>query len=334
MAFLQILSYLGAVWLSHQLYRFARFIHLYTRSSSISRYLHGPGAPWALITGSTDGIGLEYAQQLASHGFNIVLHGRNASKLSHYKTVLQKNHPSRSFRAVIADASLSGATSQQQIQGIVKTVENLHLTVLINNIGTGGLPDTSSYVTLEDVPPENVDALMNLNARFPAQVTRALLPTLLNNTPALILNMGSMASFGSPWVTIYSGSKGFNMAFSRSLKAEMIAEGRDIEVLGINTGKVADAGGHTEKPSLLSPDAKTFAREALRKVGCGWNVVPATWPQGMAEWATQNIMPEWMSRRVVENAIKVLRFNEVVEEAGKAWKKIGEALEEEGVKEE
>jgi len=122
---------------------------------------------------------------------------------------------------------------------------------------------------LEDVPSGNVDALINLNARFPAQLTRALLPTLLNNTPALILNMGSMASFGGLWITIYSSSKSFNVGFSRSLKQEMIAEGRDIEVLGINMGRVTGTGGRTEKPSLLAPDAETFAREALRKVGCG-----------------------------------------------------------------
>ena len=38
-------------------------------------------APWALVTGASDGIGAEYCRQLASDGFNIVLVSRTLSKL-------------------------------------------------------------------------------------------------------------------------------------------------------------------------------------------------------------------------------------------------------------
>jgi len=37
--------------------------------------------PWALITGSSDGIGAEYARQIAA-GFNLVLVSRDSNKLS------------------------------------------------------------------------------------------------------------------------------------------------------------------------------------------------------------------------------------------------------------
>lgn len=43
-----------------------------------SRY----GGGWALITGASDGIGKQYAFELAKSGFNIVLMARDASKLA------------------------------------------------------------------------------------------------------------------------------------------------------------------------------------------------------------------------------------------------------------
>ena len=47
---------------------------LLPRKDLASRY--GKGS-WALITGASDGIGKEYALELAKEGFNIVLMGRN-----------------------------------------------------------------------------------------------------------------------------------------------------------------------------------------------------------------------------------------------------------------
>jgi short-subunit dehydrogenase len=36
---------------------------------------------WVVITGSSDGIGLEFANQFASRGFNIVMIARNQERL-------------------------------------------------------------------------------------------------------------------------------------------------------------------------------------------------------------------------------------------------------------
>ena len=41
------------------------------------KYAHPLGGSWALVTGGSDGIGLEMCHQLAEMGFNIVMCGRN-----------------------------------------------------------------------------------------------------------------------------------------------------------------------------------------------------------------------------------------------------------------
>ncbi|KAJ7246485.1 hypothetical protein C8J57DRAFT_1675292 [Mycena rebaudengoi] len=45
--------------------------------------------PWALVTGASDGIGLGFAHELASHGFDIILHGRSPTKLAAVATALR-----------------------------------------------------------------------------------------------------------------------------------------------------------------------------------------------------------------------------------------------------
>ena len=48
---------------------------------------------FAVITGATDGIGLEYAKQLADKGFNLLLLSRTEDKLKHVSEDIQNMHP-------------------------------------------------------------------------------------------------------------------------------------------------------------------------------------------------------------------------------------------------
>ncbi len=52
------------------------------------------GGKWALVTGSTDGIGKAYAFALAKRGLNIVLVSRSPYKLQNVAADLESKHPS------------------------------------------------------------------------------------------------------------------------------------------------------------------------------------------------------------------------------------------------
>lgn len=256
---------IGIISISFLAIRFLRFIHLYARPSSLKRYLYGDDA-WALVTGASDGIGRAFAQELAQSGFNVVLHGRNPTKLETIKAQLQKQFPQINFRVLVADAS---STSYWQIGDLVAALNDIHLTVLINNVG-----NAIKVAPLEDTTFEEVDAIINTNARFPTQLTRAFLPKLTQaNGPSLIMNIGSMGDFCVPYATIYGGSKGFNMTWSSSLAMELKSEGKDVEVLAITVGRVTDVSHNKKAASFFTPSARTMARAALQRVGCGKPVV-------------------------------------------------------------
>ena len=175
-------------------------------------------------------------------------------------------------------------------------LKELNLRVLVNNVGgSGGL---ISFMPLHERPSDEVQKIMDLNARFPIEITKALLPQLRRNQPSLILNAGSTSSeFGIPYLSIYSACKAANRAWSRCLAAEMRAEGVDVEVLciwisAVGTDYVPRAA------SLTTPTAKQMARDALDKVGCGKSLVFGYWGheiQAMFFWS----LPTWLQERLI-----------------------------------
>lgn len=282
------------------------------RPSSLSCY-HQSNA-WALVTGASDGIGLRFAEQLASHGFNVVLHGRNLDKLSKIVERLQSQYPEREFTTVIADAS-KGHGMQAKIDNAGVIVRNLSgpLTVLVNNVGSNN-PMPNEFCPLAEAPREAVDEVINLNMRFTTQLTRELLPVLISNQPSLMLMVGSFsASHGAPYISLYTASKAYLTNWSIALSREMQAEGHDVECLCINVGMTVDASLFRTKPTFFAPSATTLAKGALQKVGCGRQWVAGT----MGHAIPVALMGEWLPEGLVNYLVKT---ETVRMAAPKGWK--------------
>lgn len=210
------------------------FIH----KSSLPRYLKSSGS-WALVTGASDGIGRGCAEELLNRGFDVILHGRNATKLEKVKTELLKQWPNRQIFILILDAAAS-ARDHATVERIASQLKahDRKISVLVNNIG-GASCVTKAWVPLHLREGKEIDVLIDVNATFTSQLTRVLLPQLFENKPALIINIGSITGeLPSPYLTPYAGSKAYIAAWSRSLRAELQCEKRDVEVVHINTGLV------------------------------------------------------------------------------------------------
>lgn len=278
------------------------FIYLYTRSSSLTRYRQKSNS-WALVTGASDGIGLAIAKELAANGFNIILHGRNPTKLEKLKGELRKDRPSTEYRTLVLDAS--APLSEKQANELSASVQDIHLTVLVNNVGGVEAIMDPAIRPLAEHSPQDIDRLINLNSVFATQLIRVLWPTLVGNSPSLVMNISSAASAGFPYCTVYSGCKAYIESFTRALYAETYAEGSDIEVLGIVVGKVTGVSHRKDAVSLATPDSMRMARAALGKVGCGRAVVSGFWVHAL-QVAGFGILPEWMLVRVVGGVMKGL----------------------------
>ncbi|CAG8953794.1 hypothetical protein HYFRA_00006686 [Hymenoscyphus fraxineus] len=294
-----ILATIGGIWISRWALNTYRFLAIYLQPHSLARYHHtSPSGqpPWAFITGASDGIGKGYAYELARQNFNLILHGRNAQKLCSVRSYLLTEFPSISIKTVLSDACLYGPPSYKEIKEIVAEIQDLHLTILINNVGTGTRPTGHVFSNFQHDIPSDIDAIINANARFPAHITRALLPLLLSHSkPSLLLTMGSIADIGSPYLSVYSATKAFGTSFSRALTREMAAEGQNIEVLAIMTSSVTETATENAPCSIVRPAARDFARAALRRTGCGWDVVEGVWTHAVLHAVTRRLPAGWLS---------------------------------------
>ena len=69
-----------------------------------------------LITGATDGMGLETVKMLGKEGHNIIIHGRSKAKLDNIKGALEAQYPGSTFAAVQADLSLFDDVKQLAVE--------------------------------------------------------------------------------------------------------------------------------------------------------------------------------------------------------------------------
>ena len=100
------------------------------------RSLYGSDKGYAMITGSSDGIGRVMALQMAKYGFNLVLVSRTQEKLERVKAECLKLNPSVDVQTVAMDFSKAGITDfKNAFNGFSKEGGDKELRVLINNVG-------------------------------------------------------------------------------------------------------------------------------------------------------------------------------------------------------
>ena len=211
---------------------------------------------------------------------------------------------------MIADAS---SYSSDLVEDLVSSINNFRLTVLINNVGgTGGILNPA-WKSLETHTRDEVDGLLNVNARFPTHLTRALLPVLARNQPALIMNIGSLSKIGIPYLSVYSGVKNYIESWSRALHIEFKGQGQDIVVLGMNVGAVQSQSFKIKSTNLFVPSSKTMAKAALNRVGCGKPVVIGYFPHALQVFFS-SLLPEPLFQRVVLKASKAYENSQIKEQ--------------------
>lgn len=128
-----------------------------------------------LITGSTDGIGLETAKILAAQDHKVLLHGRNPTKLEEAKKILGGD-----VEGYIADLS-----NLADVKALSEEVSERHtkLDVLINNAGI--------YKTFKPTTQDDLDVRFVVNTIAPYYLTKLLMP--LFDTSSRIINLASAA---------------------------------------------------------------------------------------------------------------------------------------------
>lgn len=295
------LTCVAALTISTWAWRTAKILRIYCfQPSALPKYRHAADGSWALVTGASDGIGIELARELLKQGFNVFLHGRNESKLAGIKKDLLATNPDRAIELIVADASKMDI----DFEAIAKRVSNVpgKLTVLVNNVG--GLPMEPRFVAVDEQRGEDIDTIIAINARFPTCLTGAVLPLLKQNQPSLVVNCGSYGGVTSaPYIATYVATKAYVHVFTESLRAEVESEGAgNVEVIGSLIGNTASAGNRTWMAGTTITAAEC-AQGILARVGCGEVIVAPHW-RHWALGALLPLVPEPLARKGMMESMK------------------------------
>ena len=136
-----------------------------------------------LITGSTDGIGLETAKFLTHQDHAVLLHGRNKGKLESARQTLLQINSQASVETYLADLSILS-----EVKMLAEEIKARHksLDALINNAGV--------YVVPKNVSTDGLDIRFVVNTIAPYLLTKRLLPLLGKNSRVVNLSSAAQAS--------------------------------------------------------------------------------------------------------------------------------------------
>ncbi|RZL86898.1 MAG: SDR family oxidoreductase [Variovorax sp.] len=169
----------------------------------------------AVVTGASSGIGAVYADRLASRGYGLVLVARRADRLQALSAKLSKAH---GVNVELINADL---TKEEDLAGVEAVLSgNAAVRVLVNNAGLARLrPLAQSSV-------EDSLSQIALNVTALTRLTHAVLPVFKARNDGVIVNISSVLAVHSmPVSSVYSGTKGFVLNFSRGLQEELAGTG-------------------------------------------------------------------------------------------------------------
>ncbi len=137
----------------------------------------------ALVTGSTSGIGLEIARQLAQAGCRLMLNGIESP--SKVEKVIADLRALGANEVLFSDADLTNPMQSQRL--IADTLDSYStIDVLVNNAGIQHVAPVDAFTD------ENWDRIIEINLSAPFRLIRQTLPAMRDNGWGRIINIASV----------------------------------------------------------------------------------------------------------------------------------------------
>ena len=226
---------------------------------------------FAIVTGASSGMGLEFARQLAQRGYNLLIVS-NLPEIREAAELIQSaiSNDQSPIKIIPLQLDLGQQSSARELYEYAHA-HGMEVEVLVNNAGVYHdkdiLDDSEAFTGL----------IMNLHMYTPAMLCYLFGQDMRERRKGYILNVCSVTSkMAAQRLGTYGGTKAFLCHFTRALHIELRKYG--VHVTDVSPGAV-DTGLYSIPPFMtklgkclgiiVSP--KTLVRRALRALFWGWS---------------------------------------------------------------
>lgn len=219
---------------------------------------------WAMVTGASSGLGVEFARLLAARGHNLVLVARTVDALEALAVELSREHhvavkvEPMDLGQPDAAAELKRRTDRQ----------GLRVDTLINNAGFGVHGDFVEADTrrLQQMLDVNVSALTLLARLYGEDMRR-------RGSGRMLLVASLLGFMASPVYAAYAATKAYVLHFGEALHDELAPHGVTVTVLapGLTDTAFTGTAGHTVSATLklMLMKPRPVAEAGLRALEAG-----------------------------------------------------------------
>lgn len=222
-----------------------------------------PFRPLAAVTGASEGLGKEFARQLAAEGYNLIIIARRPALLDALKADLEKTY---NVQVEPLACDLSKPDGIKQVEERLEKEESLEM--LVNNAGFG-LSDA-----FPNVNPDLEESMIRVHAIAPMRLSRAALVPMCKRQKGYIINLSSVAAFLCGQNTAeYIATKAYLLSFSKSLQCDVRRYGVRVQALcpgfthtGFHSTESMKSFQKSEIPSWLWLSSEYVVRTSLHSL--------------------------------------------------------------------
>lgn len=249
---------------------------------------------WALITGASSGLGVDFAHDLAARGCNLILVARRQERLEAVAREVMDRHNVEA-KAIAMD--LGTPDAPQHLYDQVMEMETA-VSVLINNAGFG------AYGKFVDIPWEREQTMLNLDIVTLVHLTKLFLKDMVANDFGYVLQVASIGAYQpSPLYASYSASKAFVLSFGEAINYELKDTNVSMTVLspGVTRTEFLDVAGQetTFYQRMMMMESKDVVRIGINAMLKGKaSVIP-----GFGNW-----LGAWSNRLIPRRAQAAIAY--------------------------
>jgi hypothetical protein len=182
---------------------------------------------YAVITGASSGIGLEFAIQLAGEGYPLVLVARRRDRLEKIAVSFRE-------RGITAHVIAADLTREAECYRLMDELADKKLGIFINNAGYG---DCGCFLETDE---RKELAMIDLNVRSLHLLTKLVLRKMERQDGGYLLNVASSAGLlpAGPYMATYYATKSYVASLTRAIAQELAEIGSNVYIGALCPGPV------------------------------------------------------------------------------------------------